>query len=82
MSAHTKLLIQRAAQVLAEPVPHVPSPCVSVCVMDPQTATCAGCWRSLEEIGAWSRMSDEAKRQVWQRIQHRLAGMGQAGGTP
>jgi predicted Fe-S protein YdhL (DUF1289 family) len=75
MNARTKLLTQRAAQVLAEPVPHVPSPCVSVCVMDPQSQVCAGCWRSLEEIGAWSRMSDEAKRLVWQRIQQRLTGM-------
>lgn len=78
MNARTKLLAQRAAQVLAEHAPHVPSPCLSVCVMDPQTDMCAGCWRSLDEIGAWSRMPDEAKRQVWQRIQQRLTGMGGA----
>jgi predicted Fe-S protein YdhL (DUF1289 family) len=78
MNARNKLLAQRAAQVLAEPVPHVPSPCLSVCVMDVQTDMCAGCWRSLEEIGAWSRMPDEAKRQVWYRIQQRLKGLGQA----
>ena len=78
MNARTKLLAQRAAQVLAEPVPHVPSPCVSVCVMDPQSQVCTGCWRSLEEIGAWSRMPDEAKRKVWQRIQQRLTGTGGA----
>ena len=78
MNARTKLLAQRAAQVLAEPALHVPSPCLSVCVMDPQTDMCAGCWRSLDEIGAWSRMPDEAKRQVWQRIQQRLTGMGGA----
>ena len=75
MNARIKMLAQRAAQVLAEPVPHVPSPCLSVCVMDPQTEVCAGCWRTLEEIGVWSRMSDEAKRQVWQRIQQRLKGV-------
>jgi predicted Fe-S protein YdhL (DUF1289 family) len=74
MSVHNKLLAQRAAQVLAEPVPHVPSPCVSVCVMDPRTEMCMGCWRSLEEIGAWSRLPDEDKRQVWHRIQQRLTG--------
>lgn len=73
MNARTKLLVQRAAQVLTDPQPHVPSPCVSVCVMDPHSAVCSGCWRSLEEIGAWSRMSDEAKRQVWQRIQQCVA---------
>jgi predicted Fe-S protein YdhL (DUF1289 family) len=78
MSVHTKLLAQRAAQVLGEPVPHVPSPCVSVCVMDPQAEVCVGCWRSLQEIGAWSRLPDEAKRQVWQRIAQRLKGLDSA----
>jgi predicted Fe-S protein YdhL (DUF1289 family) len=43
--------------------------------MDPQTEVCAGCWRTLEEIGVWSRISDEAKRKVWQRIQQRLTGV-------
>jgi predicted Fe-S protein YdhL (DUF1289 family) len=78
MNARTQQLAQRAALVLAESVPHVPSPCVSVCVMDPQSEVCAGCWRSLEEIGAWSRMPDEAKRLVWQRIQQRLTVIGGA----
>lgn len=76
MNARIKQLAQRAAQVLAEPLPHVPSPCLSVCVMDPQSQVCAGCWRSLEEIGAWSRMPDEAKRQVWSSIQQRLKDLG------
>lgn len=75
MNAHIKLLVQRAEQVLTKPQPNVPSPCLSVCVMDPQTEVCAGCWRSLEEIGVWSRISDEAKRQVWQRILQRLTGV-------
>jgi hypothetical protein len=75
MNARIKQLAQRAEQVLAQPQPHVPSPCLSVCVMDPQTAVCAGCWRTLEEIGVWSRISDEAKRKVWQRIQQRLTGV-------
>jgi predicted Fe-S protein YdhL (DUF1289 family) len=73
MNARMKQLAHRATQVLAKPEPQVPSPCVSVCVMDPRSAVCTGCWRSLEEIGAWSRLSDEAKRQVWQRIQQRVA---------
>lgn len=66
-------LAERATQVLAEVVPHVPSPCVSVCVMHPQTGWCEGCLRTLPEIGEWSRMPDEGKRQVWQRIQLRLS---------
>ena len=75
MNARIKQLAQRAEQVLTQPQPHVPSPCLSVCVMDPQTEVCAGCWRTLEEIGVWSRISDEAKRQVWHRIQQRLTGV-------
>jgi predicted Fe-S protein YdhL (DUF1289 family) len=42
-------------------------------VMHPQTGQCEGCLRTLQEIGDWSRMPDEGKRQVWQRIQWRLA---------
>jgi predicted Fe-S protein YdhL (DUF1289 family) len=75
MNTRIKQLAQRAEQVLTQPQPNVPSPCLSVCVMDPQTEVCAGCWRTLEEIGVWSRISDEAKRQVWQRIQQRLTGV-------
>ena len=73
MNLRFQVLAQRAENVLAEVLPHVPSPCVSVCVMNPQSAVCEGCLRSLDEIGAWSRMPDDAKRKVWQRIQQRLA---------
>lgn len=72
MSVRFQKLADRAAQVLAQDAPHVPSPCVSVCVMHPHTGLCEGCLRSLQEIGDWSRMTDGAKRQVWQRIQTRL----------
>jgi predicted Fe-S protein YdhL (DUF1289 family) len=66
-------LAERAAQVLGDTVPHVPSPCVSVCVMHPHTGLCEGCLRTLSEIGDWSRLSDDDKRGVWQRIQWRLS---------
>ena len=33
MNARIKQLAQRAEQVLTQPQPHVPSPCLSVCVM-------------------------------------------------
>lgn len=76
MNRHWKTLTERAAQVLAAPVPpvpnSVPSPCVSVCVMHLQTGWCEGCLRSLQEIGDWSRASDETKRQIWQQLPVRL----------
>jgi uncharacterized protein len=46
----------------------VPSPCISVCRMDPGTGWCEGCSRTIEEIAQWSGMSDEARRRVWTQI--------------
>lgn len=42
----------------------VPSPCVNVCQMNRRTGLCDGCYRTLDEIGVWSRLDDEAKRAV------------------
>ena len=51
---------------------NMPSPCLSVCRMDPASALCEGCLRTLDEIARWSGMSDAAKRVVWQDIGQRL----------
>lgn len=42
----------------------IESPCVKLCVIHPATRTCAGCHRSIDEIGAWSRMTPEDRRAV------------------
>jgi len=49
------------------------SPCINVCVMNADSGLCQGCWRTLDEIAAWSSASDEQKRGIWQRIQQRRA---------
>lgn len=49
----------------------VPSPCVSVCRMNAATGWCEGCHRTLEEIAAWSTMSELDKRAVWKRLSAR-----------
>jgi predicted Fe-S protein YdhL (DUF1289 family) len=60
----------RAARAKHGPL-GVPSPCLSVCRMDAARAVCEGCWRSIEEIAAWSRMADVDKLVVWERIEAR-----------
>lgn len=56
-------LTERAAAALsARPVP---SPCINVCRLDTGTGLCTGCLRTLDEIAAWSRLDDAAKRAVW-----------------
>ena len=46
------------------PLAPVPSPCTSVCTIDPESGLCAGCFRTLDEIAGWIRLSDEEKRAV------------------
>lgn len=69
---HLQGLAQLAQQVLSDPQPHVPSPCVSICTMNPQSQLCEGCLRSLTEIGDWSRADDVQKRDTWRLIAERL----------
>jgi predicted Fe-S protein YdhL (DUF1289 family) len=40
------------------------SPCVKVCVMDPQREVCMGCARTLDEIARWGLMSEEERSTV------------------
>ena len=63
-------LVARARRVLAADGP-APSPCVSICQMDRDSGMCAGCLRSLQEIGAWSTLDDAARRACWSRIADR-----------
>jgi predicted Fe-S protein YdhL (DUF1289 family) len=41
--------------------------------MDAASGLCEGCWRTLDEIAAWSTLEDDAKRVVWQRLRERRA---------
>jgi predicted Fe-S protein YdhL (DUF1289 family) len=40
------------------------SPCIKVCVINPQTRLCTGCLRSIDEIAGWTRMTPAERRQV------------------
>jgi len=42
----------------------VTTPCVKVCIVDGESGLCLGCYRSLEEIARWSRLSEETRRDV------------------
>ena len=42
----------------------VASPCNSVCIVDPVTGLCGGCFRTLQEIAGWIDFSAAEKRSV------------------
>lgn len=42
----------------------IESPCVQVCVVHPEARICTGCFRTIDEIGAWSRMSPAERAEI------------------
>ena len=61
----------QAARRRAGLAPGVPSPCISVCKMDAARGLCQGCFRTIDEIRAWSQSGDAAKLLVWQQVEAR-----------
>lgn len=55
----------------------VPSPCISLCQMDQASGMCKGCFRTVEEIAAWSRLDEGQRLAVWQRIENHQIDIGQ-----
>lgn len=51
----------------------VPSPCNSVCRMDPGGVYCVGCFRTLDEIAGWAGFDDERRRLIWEELRRRKA---------
>jgi predicted Fe-S protein YdhL (DUF1289 family) len=42
----------------------VPSPCVSICVLDARGRVCTGCLRTLDEIAGWVSFTPDEKRAI------------------
>jgi predicted Fe-S protein YdhL (DUF1289 family) len=49
----------------------VPSPCIGLCILDPDTGFCKGCFRTIEEIGAWLGLDEDGRRAVLARLRER-----------
>lgn len=49
----------------------IESPCVKVCVVHPESRLCTGCLRTIDEIGAWSKMTPDARRAVMAELPSR-----------
>ncbi len=54
-----------------DPNSTVSSPCVKVCQLN-ERDVCLGCGRTLEEIGAWSRVDNIEKQSILERAAARL----------
>lgn len=56
--------------------PDAPSPCVSVCVLDPASGFCRGCFRTIQEIAGWTMMTKAERLAVLGRLPGRRATTG------
>jgi uncharacterized protein len=53
--------------------PTISTPCVKVCVIDPHSALCVGCGRTVAEIAAWTAMSEAERGAVIAGLGPRMA---------
>ena len=51
----------------------VQSPCIKICQIHPAERICVGCFRTTQEIGMWSLMSDEERREVLDALPERAS---------
>lgn len=49
------------------------TPCVNICIVDEASGLCVGCGRSLDEIAAWSGLSEGERRTIMAVLGDRLA---------
>ena len=49
----------------------VESPCVQICVVHPAERICTGCYRTIDEITRWSKMSAEERREIMAELPDR-----------
>ena len=48
------------------------SPCIKVCILDPETGLCEGCGRTREEIARWFRLPEEERLRIMAELPERM----------
>jgi hypothetical protein len=51
----------------------IETPCIKICVVDPETGFCIGCGRTREEIGGWLAMAPQLRREIMAALAERVA---------
>jgi uncharacterized protein len=51
----------------------IKTPCVKVCVVDPESGLCLGCYRTLPEVAAWATLSDAERDRILAELPSRTA---------
>lgn len=51
----------------------IETPCIKICVVDPETGFCIGCGRTRGEIGSWLGFDPEQRREIMNALPERVA---------
>lgn len=54
----------------------IPSPCIGICRLEPETGLCAGCLRTTDEIAAWPVATETERLQIVQALRERRRARG------
>ena len=54
----------------------IETPCIAVCMINPQTDLCYGCGRTMPEIARWPRMASSERLAIMAGLPQRMADAG------
>ncbi|WP_291727465.1 DUF1289 domain-containing protein [Leisingera sp. F5] len=51
----------------------IQSPCIKICVVHPESRICTGCYRTIDEIRDWSKMTNEDRAGIMNDLPERAS---------
>ncbi|WP_420133251.1 DUF1289 domain-containing protein [Rhodopseudomonas sp.] len=54
----------------------IETPCIAVCLIDPQTSLCFGCGRTMPEIARWHRIDRDERLAIMAVLPQRMSEAG------
>jgi uncharacterized protein len=55
------------------PFPDIETPCIKICVVEPETGFCIGCGRTRGEIASWLGLSPPERHNLMAALPERIA---------
>lgn len=49
----------------------IKTPCIKVCVVDGESGLCMGCYRQLNEVAGWARLTDAEREAIMAELPQR-----------
>lgn len=51
----------------------IQSPCIKLCVVHPEARICTGCYRSIDEIRIWSKLTHDERAEIMETLPGRAS---------